>query len=306
MKRIYLFSALALLGFAIAIGAIVYSRKPERVSTREIAAFQPPFASYIAASGIVESTTGNITVGTSVSGIVIKIYVQIGDHVKEGDPLFKIDDRELRAQMVTAEAKVKEADAALQKPKHRLENAEQYVKGNPGGISRQGIEDLRDDVAQAEAALNLAKAQLEQIRTNIKLHTVRAPVDGQILQLKMRPGEFVEASSATPQLLVLGGDGRLNVRVDIDEHDAWRVSNKAQAFAYVHGHAEIKIPLHYEYTEPHMVPKTELTGQVTEQTDIRVLQVVYSFKQADLSVYTGQQLDVYIETPAASKDKAKH
>jgi len=304
MKRIYLFSALAIIGFAIAIGVIVYSRKPEKVTTRDISTFQPPFASYIAASGIVESTTGNITIGTSVSGIVKQIYVQIGDHVKAGDPLFKIDDRELRAQMMTADAKVKEADAALQKPKHRLENAEQYVKTNPGGISKQNLEDLRDDVAQAEAALNLARAQLAQIQTNIKLHTVRAPVDGQILQLRMRPGEFVEASSATPQLLVLGGDGRLNVRVDIDEHDAWRVSKQAQAFAYIHGHSETKIQLRYEYTEPHMVPKTELTGQVTEQTDIRVLQVVYSFKQADLSVYTGQQLDVYIEAPAASKDKA--
>ena len=305
MKRIYLFSALAILGFVIAIGAVIYSSKPARVKTRDIVSFQPPFASYIAASGIVESTTGNITIGTPVSGIVIKIYVQVGDHVKAGDPLFEIDDRELQAELLTAEAKVEEAEAALQKPRHRLKNAERFVEKYPGGMSAQNLEDLRDDVAQAEAALALARAQLKQIKMEIVRHTVRAPVAGQILQLRMRPGEFVEGSSTSPPLLVLGGDDRLNLRVDIDEHDAWRVHKQAQAVAYVRGHPEPKISLRYEYTEPHMVPKTELTGQVTEQTEIRVLQVVYSFKQNDLPVYTGQQLDVYIEATTANDNKAK-
>lgn len=304
MKRIYLFSALALLGLVAAVAVVIYSSKPARVTTRDIVSFQPPYESYIAASGIIESTTGNITIGTPVSGIVMKIYVQVGDHVKQGDALFKIDDRELQARLLTDDAKVKEAEAALQKPKHRLKNAERFAKANPGGISMQSLDDLRDDVAQAEAALVLARAQLTQTRMEIKRHTVQAPVAGQILQLRMRPGEFVEGSSSSPPLLVMGGDGRLNLRVDIDEHDAWRVHKQAQAVAYVHGHPETKFQLHYEYTEPHMVPKTDLTGQVTEQTDIRVLQVVYSFEHANLPLYTGQQLDVYIDTPTAADDKA--
>jgi len=306
MKRIYLFTALAIGGLVIAVGAIIFSGRPAKIKIQDISSFRPPFASYLAGSGIVEASTGNITIGTPVSGIVTKIYVQIGDHVRTGDPLFKIDDRELQAQLLIADAKVKEADAVLLKPKHRLENAERFIKMNPEGISKQGMADLRDDVAQAEAALGLAKAQLAQTKIDIQRHTVRAPVAGQIMQLRMRPGEYVEGSSTSPPLLVLGGNSRLNVRVDIDENDAWRMDKKAQAFAYVRGRPETKIQLRFEYTEPHMVPKTELTGQVTEQTDIRVLQVVYSFEPADMPVYTGQQLDVYIETTPVSKDKVKH
>jgi len=87
----------------------------------------------------------------------------------------------------------------------------------------------------------------------------------------------------------------MNVRVDIDEHDSWRVRPGANAIAYVQGNSAIKIELRYEYTEPYVVPKTSLTGQSTERTDTRVLQVLYSFDRANLPVYAGQLLDIYIE-----------
>jgi HlyD family secretion protein len=306
MKRIYILSSLAALGLVIAIGAVVISSRPAGVKSHDSLSFRPPFASYVAGSGIVEASTGNITIGTPVSGIVMKIYVGVGQRVRAGDPLFKIDDRDLQAQLITANARVKEAEAGLLKPRHRLENAERFKKMNPGGISEQSLADLRDDVAQAKATLVLARAEVKRIDIEIARHTVRAPVSGQILQLRMRPGEYVEGSSTSPPLMVLGGDSLMYVRVDIDENDAWRVQKQAKAFAYVRGHPETKIPLRYEYTEPQMVPKTQLSGQSTEQTDVRVLQVVYSFKRDSLPVYTGQQLDVYIEAPPDNTNSVKH
>lgn len=306
MKRIYILSSLAALGLVIAIGAIIISSRPAGVKTHDTFSFQPPFASYVAGSGIVEASTGNITIGTPVSGVVMKIYVAVGQQVKAGDSLFKIDDRNLQAQLLTANARVKEAEAGLLKPKHRLENAERFKKMNPGGISEQSLDDLRDDLAQAKAALAFARAEVKRINIEISRHTVHAPVSGQILQLRMRPGEYVEGSSTSPPLMVLGGDSLMYVRVDVDENDAWRVQKKAKAFAYVRGHPETGIPLRYEYTEPQMVPKSQLSGQSTEQTDIRVLQVVYSFKKDSLPVYTGQQLDVYIEAPSANKNAVAH
>lgn len=294
MKRAYILPALALLGLVIAITTIIYSNIPSRQQEPAILSFQPPYESYIAGAGIVEATTGNIAIGTPVSGVVMEIYVKVGDDVKNGDPLFKIDDRELLAQLVTARAAVKEASAALQKPRHRLENAEQLKKRDPHAISAQDLSDLHDEVALAEAALELAKARLSQLQIDIDRHTVRALMDGKILQLKMRLGEYVEGSSVSPPLLLLGGNDRMNLRTDINEHDAWRFQTDADAVAYVRGHPELKIPLNYEYTEPYMVPKTALTGESTERTDTRVMQVIYSFKHTDLPVYIGQQLDVFI------------
>ncbi len=305
MKRTYILPLVALAGIGMAIVAIINSNNPSNIKTQGILQYQSPFDSYVAGAGIVEATTGNISIGTPVSGIVMAIYVKVGAHVKAGDPLFKIDDRDLQARLLTAKAKVNEATAALQKPKHRLAHADQLIKRDPRAISVQDISDLHDESAQSEAMLALAKAQLEQIQLEIKRHTVRAPLDGEILQLRMRLGEFIEGSSTAPPLLILGGNKRMNLRVDVDESDAWRIQPDTNAVAFVRGHPELKIPLHYEYIEPKIIPKTSLTGQSTERTDTRVLQVIYSFKLGAFPVYIGQQMDVFIQAAASNFSKTK-
>jgi HlyD family secretion protein len=306
MKRACVLPLLAVLGLCLAIAAILYGNRPTSEKTQGILPFQPPFDTCVAGVGTVEAPSGDIAVGSPVSGVVTQIYVKVGDHVKADDPLFKIDDSDLQAQLVTARARVKDAEAALQQPRHRLEYAENLYKLNRTAISPQDLSDRRDEAAKAEAALALAQAQLEQLQMEVERHTVHAPVSGEILQLKMRLGEFVEGSSslASP-LLLLGSDHRMNVRVDIDEPDAWRVRPGAEAVAYIRGNPEMKIPLRYEYTEPYVVPKTALTGQSTERTDTRVLQVLYSFERDNLPVYEGELLDVYIKTKAHSEAEAK-
>ena len=97
----------------------------------------------------------------------------------------------------------------------------------------------------------------------------------------------------------------MNLRVDVDEHDAWSIQPGAEAMAYVQGHPELNILLQFEYTEPYMVPKKSLTGQSTERTDTRVLQVIYSFEPNGVPVYIGQQLDVFIRTQGNNDKGAK-
>jgi HlyD family secretion protein len=295
MKRAFALPLLAGLGFIGAAIAVLHDTPAEHIPTPPIQVASSPYASSVAGAGLVEASTGNIAIGTPVSGIVMAIYVKVGDQVKVGDPLFKIDDRDLQARLVTARARVNQAAAALQKPRHRLAHAERLAAQDPAAISEQAMDDLRDDAARSAAALVSSQAQLSQLQAQIERHTVRALVAGEILQAKMRLGEFVEASGTTPALLILGDSHRLHLRVDVDEHDAWRVRPGAAAVAYVRGQPAMKIPLHYAYTEPYMVPKTALTGQSTERTDTRVLQVIYSFAQPSIPVFTGQLLDVFIE-----------
>ncbi len=64
---------------------------------------------------------------------------------------------------------------------------------------------------------------------------------------------------------------------------------------YVRGNSSICFPLKFVRVEPLLVPKQSLTGSTSEQTDTRVLQVIYSFECKDLPVYVGQFIDVYIE-----------
>lgn len=303
MKRTLFLPGLATLGLCIAIAVAVYSNAAPRNPGKEIAPFHPPYPSAVVGAGIVEASTGNIAVGTPVAGIVTRLYIKVGDPVQPGQPLYTIDDRALQAQLRTAAARVEVAAAALRRPEHRLANAERLVRHDANAISAQTLSDLRDETAQAKAGLDLARAREAQIGVDIERHTVRAPVAGEILRLHIRLGEYLGDGTVSPPLLVLGATDRMYVRVDIDEHDAWRVHPGAGAMAYVRGEPQLNAPLRYEYTEPYMVPKIALTGLGTERTDTRVLQVLYSFKPGALPAHIGQLLDVYIDT--SSGDTAK-
>jgi len=103
-----------------------------------------------------------------------------------------------------------------------------------------------------------------------------------------------ESSGGTAGKVVRGRD-KLILRVDINENELIRFKQKTQAVAFIRNQPNLKIPLHYEYTEPYIVPKTTLTGLSTERTDLRVLQALYSFDKPDFPVYAGQQLDVFIK-----------
>src|SRR5439155_19530690 len=90
----------------------------------------------------------------------------------------------------------------------------------------------------------------------------------------------------------------LNVRVDVDENDAWRIRPDAPAIASVRGNLQLKTPVKFVRIEPYVVPKRSLTGDSTERVDTRVLQILYSFDRGALPVYVGQQLDVFIDAPS--------
>ena len=113
-------------------------------------------------------------------------------------------------------------------------------------------------------------------------------------QLILRSTRAPAAVTATP-LVLLGGSRPLNVRVDVDENEAWRVRSGAAAMAHVRGDPRLQTPLHFVRFEPFVVPKKSLTGDSTERVDTRVLQVIYRIDRQDLPLFVGQQMDVFID-----------
>ncbi len=298
MIRRYMLPLLAAVGVAVAISTVLQGNQPAPTAPPVAQPAKAPFASYVAGAGIVEASTENIAVGTPVSGIVTAIYVKWGDHLKAGDRLFKIDDRDLQAELLPAVAKVKEAAANLAMARSQLKLAESVP--DKRAISVEELTNRRSAVAINEAALGLAKAQVQQLDIEIERRTIRALVPGQILQIKTHLGEFAPGGVISLPLMLLGQDApRLHVRVDIDENDAWRLLPGAPAVAFVRGNPQLKTPLQFVRIEPYVVPKVSLTGQTTERIDTRVLQVIYSFDQAALPIYVGQQMDVFIQVPPA-------
>ena len=254
-------------------------------------------------AGIVEASSENIAIGTPVSGIITAIAVKWDDRVNSGDLLFKIDDRDLQGQLLIANAKVNEAEAGLAKVKNLLDVGEGLSKGT--SISVVDLANRRFDVAINEGIMASAKARVEQLKIEVDRRAVHAPLAGRILQIKIRPGEYAQSGAVNPPLLLLGDDTRLHVRVDINENDAWRIKPTATAKAYVPGNPDLNVQLRFERIEPYAVPKVSLTGESTERTDTRVLQVIYSFERGELPIYIGQRMNVYVDAPAAAGVEAQ-
>lgn len=155
------------------------------------------------------------------------------------------------------------------------------------------------DLAVARAKIASAEAQVASARVEVERMSVRSPIDGTVLQVETRAGEYAPAGPAARPLILLGDISTLHVRVDIDESDAWRFKEGAKARAFVRGNRELAVDLAFVRTEPYVLPKRSLTGESTERVDTRVLQAVYSFDPAVLPVRAGMQMDVFIDAGGA-------
>jgi len=302
--------ALAMIGILAGIAYVVRGSAPQLVAQPAAPPTVAPYRSYIAGSGMLEASTRNIAISTPVGGVVGEVVSKVGDQVREGQTLFRIDGRDLEAQLVVreaaamaAQAQIPEAQAALAQALDQLKRGEGLSPGS--AISLLDLANRRFAVQLAEAKLGTARANassadalVQETKTNIGRLTIKSPIDGYVLQLNIRPGEYAQTGALSNPLMLLGDTRVLHVRIDIDENDAWRLRPGMPAKAFLRGNSAIAFDLSFAYVEPYVVPKTELSGTSTERVDTRVLQVVYSVSKGDLPIYVGQQVDVYIETPS--------
>ncbi len=335
--------AIALIAFAVRYMAQAKQRVP--VVPPPVQPAANPFPNSVAGAGMVEPETENISIGTPLPGIVVEVFVKVGQRVKAGAPLFRIDDRDRQAELAVRKAMLADAQAALERleampRKEELPAAEakvreakaewdnweqQWARGEKlvsdktmseeefqerkqtaigarerynraiadYNLLRAGAWDVDKRVAQS--AVDREKSQVDQVQTDIDRLVVRALVDGEVLQVNVRPGEFVGAPPGQA-LIVLGNTKQLNVRVDIDEYDIPRFVPNAPARAVLKGQSTGFFPLRFVRIEPFVIPKKSLTGDNTERVDTRVLQVIYAVEGGAKQLYVGQQVDVFIDT----------
>jgi multidrug resistance efflux pump len=335
--------AICLIGFSISYLARAKERIPKIPPPVQPA--ESPFRNTVAGAGMVEPETENISIGTSLPGIIVEVMVKVGQKVKPGDPLFRIDDREKRAELevrksMLADAKaslarleamprpeeIPAAEARVKETKADWENWEQqWARGEKlvtdRAISPEEFQERKQSAIQArerynravadyklltagswdfdkrvaKSAVDHAQAQVDQAQTEIDRLTVKALVTGEVLQVNVRPGEYV-GTMPGQALIVLGSVKQLHVRVDIDEYDIPRFVPNAPARATLKGQpSKDYFPLKFVRIEPYVVPKKSLTGDNTERVDTRVLQVIYAVETGGKRLFVGQQLDVFID-----------
>ncbi|MDX2130656.1 MAG: biotin/lipoyl-binding protein [Planctomycetota bacterium] len=347
MIRTYLIPLLAIAGVVFATVQVVKGSRPQIAQPPVIEPPRAPYDSFVAGSGLVESSSENIAIGAPVGEIVTALPVRVGSDVAAGDVLFELDTRALRAQLAEREAavrvaertvarlaagtrpellpparaKVAEAEASLADQRDQLRKWEQITDARARSedeisrrrfavqMSEARLEAARAEVALleagtwsyelgvAEAQVVQAKAAAESVRVEIERRIVRSPLNARVLQVNLRAGEFAAAGTLSTPHIMIGAVDPLHVRVDVDEHDAWRVRAGARARAFARGNKDISTELEFVRFEPFVVPKRSLTGDSVERVDTRVLQVIFRFPPRDLPLFVGQQVDVFIEAP---------
>jgi multidrug resistance efflux pump len=335
----------------IALGMLIFAVVHVAESRRDMPSLPPPiqparnpFPNTLAGAGMIEPETENISIGSSLPGVVAEVLVMVGQRVQPGEPLFRLDSRQLTAEREVRQALARSAAAELERimneprpeklrvvraqlveAQARLADArerwnrtkrlsEQRVYSEEEVVTREQnfhaaasqVEKAQAEVAMTEkgawefdkalarAAVEEAEAKVRQTETELDRLTVRAMVAGEVLQVNVRPGEFVGAPASQP-LVVLGSIKNLHVRVDIDEYDIPRFQSTASARATLKGQPGQEYPLRFVRVEPFVIPKKSLTGQNIERVDTRVLQVIYLLDVESGPFFVGQQLDVFID-----------
>lgn len=251
-----------------------------------------PFTHYLAASGIVESIDKNIIVGSFEDGVVEQLWVKVGDKVEKGNPLFRLDTRNLEADLLTKKANYRVSKHVLDEKYHLFQRIKD-PKDQPT-VSQEEFQTRQDELWIAEAKLKEAEAEILRIQHLIDRFTVRAPKAGTILQVNIRVGEYVAQNSSS---IILGDIDHLQMRVSIDEQNAGKFNIHSKAVAFPKNNTSIEIPLTFVRIEPYVIPKKSLTGVSEERVDTRVLEVIYAFHEpTNYHMYVGQQADIFIES----------
>lgn len=275
----------------------------------------------VAGTGVVEPSSELIEIGPHVSGIVDQVYVSAGDEVTQGQPLFRVDTRDVSARIGEARARVAALRQSIASAQTQLRVANEQLAlysrvEDPRAVSQQevierrGVRDnARAQLAVSQAQYREAQAQLASAQTALARHTVRAPSTGTILQLNVRAGEFASAGgpmggSADP-LIVMGNTNPLHIRVQIDENEIERLAIGEPAIVSARGDAGRRVEARYVRTEPLVVPKTSLTNAATELVDVRVIELIYALPPRGHRMFVGQQVDAFVPARDAEGDDAE-
>ncbi|KAF3362667.1 hypothetical protein PHSC3_000906 [Chlamydiales bacterium STE3] len=178
-----------------------------------------------------------------------------------------------------------QAEAKYQQAKANLSKIE-------GGTWQPDLEIAKLEVLQA-------RAETQKIRTEIERTIIRSPIDGKVLQVKIHGGEFPPLDTSKTPIMIVGNTDEKHLEVSINQYNAPYFRHDAPAVAFLQGDPKQAFELEFVRLDPYLVNKQNLTNDIQERVDTRVLKVTYRFKNNPREVFVGQQMDVFIKDEIA-------
>ena len=238
----------------------------------------------ITATGTIEPVT-SVTVGTQVSGIVSKLYVDYNSVVKKGQVIAELDKTNLISELNRAKADLTSAQSTLN---YETSNFNRYqTLFDKGLVSANDYESARLSYDKARQSVASSRESVQKAQTNLGYATITSPIDGVVLSKSVEEGQTVAASFNTPELFTIAQDlTDMRVIADIDEADIGGVKEGQRVTFTVDAFPEDRFEGQV----------TQVRQQATTSSNVVTYEVVISAPNKDLKLKPGLTANVTIYT----------
>lgn len=282
-KKALVIAAVAAIA-ALAVWLLSGGKKEEKITFDTAAVAPANIMNSITATGTIEPVT-SVTVGTQVSGIVSKLFVDYNSVVKKGQVIAELDKTNLMSQLNTAKTQLATAQSQLN---YQTANYKRYkTLFEKGLVAADDFDNAKLSYTQAKEQVASAKEEVQRAQTNLGYATITSPIDGVVLSKSVEEGQTVAASFSTPELFTIAQDlTNMQVVANVDEADIGdvkegeRVSFTVDAYPDDTFEGEVK----------------QVRQEATTSNNVVTYEVVVSAPNADLKLKPGLTANVTIYT----------
>lgn len=269
---------------ALAVWLLSGGKKEEKITFDTAAVAPANIMNSITATGTIEPVT-SVTVGTQVSGIVSKLFVDYNSVVKKGQVIAELDKTNLMSQLNTAKTQLATAQSQLN---YQTANYKRYkTLFEKGLVAADDFDNAKLSYTHAKEQVASAKEEVQRAQTNLGYATITSPIDGVVLSKSVEEGQTVAASFSTPELFTIAQDlTNMQVVADVDEADIGdvkegeRVTFTVDAYPDDTFEGEVK----------------QVRQEATTTNNVVTYEVVISAPNADLKLKPGLTANVTIYT----------
>ena len=282
-KKALVIAAVAAIA-TLAVWLLSGGKKEEKITFDTAAVAPANIMNSITATGTIEPVT-SVTVGTQVSGIVSKLFVDYNSVVKKGQVIAELDKTNLMSQLNTAKTQLATAQSQLN---YQTANYKRYkTLFEKGLVAADDFDNAKLSYTQAKEQVASAKEEVQRAQTNLGYATITSPIDGVVLSKSVEEGQTVAASFSTPELFTIAQDlTNMQVVADVDEADIGdvkegeRVTFTVDAYPDDTFEGEVK----------------QVRQEATTSNNVVTYEVVISAPNADLKLKPGLTANVTIYT----------
>ena len=269
---------------AVAVWAFSGGKKEQQISFDTAPVASANIQNSITATGTIEPVT-SVTVGTQVSGIVSKLYVDYNSVVKKGQVIAELDKTNLLSQLATAKTQLATAQSQLN---YQTANYKRYqTLFQKGLVAADDYDNAKLSYRQAVEQVASAKEEVQRAQTNLGYATITSPIDGVVLSKSVEEGQTVAASFSTPELFIIAQDlTNMQVVADVDEADIGDVKEGERVSFTVDAYPDDT----FEGTVK------QVRQEATTTNNVVTYEVVISAPNADLKLKPGLTANVTIYT----------